>query len=124
MFAKRYFGLLPIGNTKTTDQKGTAIFIFPKDLPGDTAGFVTLVVKCSDEIGDYGEGEATKKLQLGKPTHTQSLIDTRAMWTVSAQAPFWVIICYCGAVLLVIACLLYILNQLGLIHKLVKKIKM
>ena len=117
MYAKRNFGLLPIGEKKTTDENGSVIFVFPKDLPGDTAGYVSLVVKLSDEIGNYGEGEVAEKLQVGTPTHPVSLIDTRAMWSIRSQAPYWVVITYCSAVLLVIGVIGYILKQLSIIYK-------
>jgi len=117
LYAKRNFGLLPIGEKKSTDKNGIVIFYFPEDLPGDTAGYVTLVVKLSDETGDIGEGEMTKKLQVGTPTHPVSLLDTRAMWSVRSQAPYWVIITYCSAVLLVLGVIGYILKQLSIIYK-------
>jgi len=120
VYTKRYFGLLQVGDRKTTDDKGTVIFNFPKDIPGDSSGLVTLVIRLNDEIGEFGEGETKVKLHLGTPTHPKSLIDTRAMWTVRSQAPYWLIIAYCLAVLAMIACLLYILNQLMIIRKLGK----
>jgi len=122
VYAKRNFGLLQIGNKAATDENGNVILKFPEDLPGDSLGYVTLDIKFNDEIGEFGESETTAKLLLGKPTHPESLIDTRAMWTVRSQAPYWVIIIYCMAVISVIGCLGYILNQLRIIHKLGKDI--
>lgn len=123
LYAKRYFGLLPVGEKKSSDENGIVIFNFPKDIPGDSAGLVTLVVKLSDEVGDFGESEITKKLQVGTPTHAVSLIDTRAMWSVNSQAPYWVFISYWSAVLLVLCCIGYILKQLSKINKLGKSSK-
>jgi mono/diheme cytochrome c family protein/ribosomal protein L35AE/L33A len=123
VYTKRNFGLLQIGNKTTTDENGNVILKFPEDLPGDSLGFVTLEIKFNDEIGEFGESETTVKLLLGKPTHSESLIDTRAMWTVRSQAPYWIIIIYCLVVISVITCLIYILNQLRIIQKLGKEIE-
>jgi mono/diheme cytochrome c family protein len=121
LYAKRYFGLMQIGVKKTTDANGEVVFNFPEDIPGDTSGYVNLTVKLNDEIGDFGEGEATAKMLVGKATHPQSLIDTRAMWSVSSNAPYWVKIAYLVAVLIVAACIGFILHQLHLIYKLGRK---
>jgi mono/diheme cytochrome c family protein len=112
LFAERYFGMLPVDKKKTTDQNGEAIFTFPKDLPGDTAGNVNLTVSLIDEVGSFGEGETKARLKVGMPFTPISLIDTRAMWSVRGNAPLWVLLTYCGAVLLVFGFVFYILSQL------------
>jgi len=112
VFAERTFGLLPIGKRKVTDQNGVAIIKCPADLPGDTAGFVNLTIQLDDEVGNFGEGDTKVRLKVGKPFFPKSLIDTRAMWSVRSQAPYWVLLTYCGAVLLVFGFIFYILNQL------------
>jgi hypothetical protein len=120
VFAKRNFGLLPVDGKKLTDKNGIAVFKFPKDLPGDSLGNVKIVVRLNDEPGDFGESETAVKLLVGMPTHPKSLIDTRAMWTVRSQSPYWVILTYGLSLLAVVLCLLYILNQLLIIRKLGK----
>ena len=112
VFAERYFGLLPIDKKRTTDANGEVFFYFPKDLPGDTGGYVNVTVNLVDEVGSFGEGETKVKLKVGKAFFPTSLIDTRAMWSVRSQAPLWVIFTYCGAVLVVFGFIFYILNQL------------
>lgn len=118
LYAQRKFGILPIDKKKVTNANGEAFFSFPSDLPGDTAGIITILAKFTDEIGDFGEAEASVKLPIGKPTHVTSLIDTRAMWTIRSRAPIWLIISYCGAVLLVFGIIGYILSQLMKLRKL------
>jgi len=117
LFAKRTFGFLQIGTKKTTNKNGEAVFAFPSDLPGDTAGYVNLTIKLMDEIGSFGEGETNLKLKMGKATHPKSLIETRAMWTVRSQAPVWLIAAYCSCVLTVIGFVLYILMQINKLRK-------
>jgi hypothetical protein len=117
LFAERYFGMMPVDKKRTTDQNGEAIFTFPSDLPGDTAGNINLSVTLVDEVGAFGEGEAKARLKIGMPFTPISLIDTRAMWSVRGNAPLWVLLTYCGAVLLVLGFVFYILNQLLIIRK-------
>jgi cytochrome c5 len=112
LFAERYFGMLPVDKKKTTDNNGEAIFTFPKNLPGDTAGNINLMVTLVDEVGAFGEGEAKTRLKVGMPFTPVSLIDTRAMWSVRGNAPLWLVITYCGAVFLVFGFVFYILTQL------------
>lgn len=112
LFAERYFGLLPIDKKRTTDNNGEAIFNFPKNLPGDTAGNINLTVSLIDEVGSFGEGETKARIKVGMPFTPVSLIDTRAMWSVRGNAPLWIVIIYCGAVFLVIGFVVYILKQL------------
>jgi mono/diheme cytochrome c family protein len=112
VFAERYFGLLPVDKKRTTDKNGEAIFNFPKDLPGDEDGNVNLTVSLNDEVGSFGEGETKATLKVGMPFTPVSLIDTRAMWSVRSNAPWWVIITYCLAVIVVFSFIFYILNQL------------
>ena len=112
LFAERTFGMLPIDKKKTTDNNGEAIFNCPKDLPGDTAGNVNLTVSLIDEVGSFGEGETKARLKVGMPFTPVSLLDTRAMWSVRGNAPIWLILTYCGAVLVVFGFIIYILNQL------------
>jgi mono/diheme cytochrome c family protein len=112
LFAERYFGMLPVDKKKTTDQNGEAIFTFPNDLPGDTAGNINLMVTLIDEVGSFGEGDTKARLKIGMPFTPVSLIDTRAMWSVRGNAPLWVLLTYCGAVLIVFGFIFYILSQL------------
>jgi cytochrome c5 len=117
VFADRTFGLLPISKRKVTDQNGEATIKCPADLPGDTAGFVNLTVQLDDEVGNFGEVETKIRLKVGKAFTPKSLIDKRAMWTVRSQAPYWVMITYCSAVLVVFGFIIYILSQLMKLRK-------
>lgn len=112
LFVERTFGLLPLDKKRTTDKNGEAIFNCPKNLPGDTAGNVNLTVSLIDEVGPFGEGDAKARLKVGKPFTPVSLLDTRAMWSVRGNAPLWVMLTYCFAVLIVFGFIFYILSQL------------
>ena len=92
LFAKRYFGKLPIEKGLKTDERGVANFVYPKDLPGNKLGEVELLVKVNDEV--YGEVESSTKLKIGIPTDKPGLTQQRAIWGVLAKAPYWIIALY------------------------------
>ena len=118
LFVKRYFGNLPIGESTPTDDKGIASFEFPKDIPGDKKGNLSVIAKLS------GEGIDTKKteiLTLGIPTDKPPLTFNRAMWNVGKKAPIWLIISYCTVVIVIWSFLGYIVMQLVKIRRANKK---
>jgi mono/diheme cytochrome c family protein len=115
LFASRYFGRLQIDKTQRTGSDGSAVFAFPKNLPGDKLGNVELVVKVSDE--NYGEIESVKKFRVGIPTDKPSLTQDRAIWNVLAKAPVWIILLYTSGVLVFGFVLLYLLNNLRQLKK-------
>ena len=110
LFAKRYFGNLQVEKSVKTDDNGSATFTFPKDLPGDKAGNVELVVKLNDE--NYGEIEHSKKFKLGIPTDKPALTAQRAIWGVLAKAPFWIIGLYSFGILCFLAIVALIFKNL------------
>jgi len=108
-FVKRYFGYMMIGNPKTTNEKGIALFDFPADLPGDKEGVVDLKALVKNASSQLSEAKVEARMAIGKPMNRPSLIATRAWWTVRSQAPVWVILTYSLSVLLVWGCILYII---------------
>lgn len=116
MFVSRYFGKLQIGKTMRTDSVGCAMFDFPKDLPGDSAGNLEVVINVNDEV--YGEIESISKMQIGVPTDKPSLTEKRAIWNVLKLAPWWIIITYTTILLGVGFVILLIIKNLIKIKKL------
>lgn len=116
MFVSRYFGKLQIGKTLRTDSVGCAMFDFPKDLPGDSAGNLEVVINVNDEV--YGEIESISKMQIGVPTDKPSLTEKRAIWNVLKLAPWWIIITYTTILLGVGFVILLIIKNLIKIKKL------
>jgi mono/diheme cytochrome c family protein len=116
LFAKRYFGNLPIGETKTTDNQGIALFSFPTNLPGDSAGVVTLLVQPVDQ-GAFGETKAEASLAIGVPTNRQPLNEQRALWNVVQKTPIWLLLTYIFSVLTVWGFIFYVMLQLRMIFK-------
>lgn len=107
-YVKRTFSNLPIGDVfNTTDENGMVQVDFPKDLPGDPEGNVTILVKImeSDLYNDLTV-ETTKKWGIPTPL-TDQLGEKRSLWAAAANAPIplvlsvsamivsiWFIICY------------------------------
>jgi len=116
LFAKRFFGNLLIDEARNTDAQGTALFNFPKDLPGDSTGFVQLLAKLSDESA-YGEAKADTSLAVGVPTYRPPLNEQRAMWNVVQKTPIWLLLAYTFTVLAVWGFIFYVLLQIRAIYK-------
>jgi len=116
LFAKRFFGNLLIDEARNTDAQGIALFNFPKDLPGDSTGFVQLLAKLSDEAA-YGEAKADTTLAIGVPTYRPPLNEQRAMWNVVQKTPIWLLLTYSFTVLAVWGFIFYVLLQIRAIYK-------
>ena len=116
LFAKRYFGNLLIDEARSTNAQGIAVFNFPKDLPGDSAGFVQLIAKFSDEAA-FGESKADTTLAIGVPTYRPPLNEQRAMWNVVQKTPIWLLLAYSFTVLAVWGFIIYVVFQIRAIYK-------
>jgi len=116
LFAKRYFGNLLIDEARNTDAQGKAIFNFPKDLPGDSAGFVQLSARLTDDAA-FGEAKADTTLAVGVPTYRPPLNEQRAMWNVVQKTPIWLLLAYIFTVLAVWSFIFYVLLQIRAIYK-------
>ena len=119
LFAKRYFGNLPIDGAKNTDSTGKAVFNFPADLPGDSSGAIKMYVKLSDEVR-FGEVRVDTALNVGVPTWNPPLNEKRAMWNIVQKTPVWLLLSYTIVVLTIWGIILYILFQLRTIFRLGK----
>ena len=117
LFVKRTFGNLSVAES-TTDAEGLAKFNFPTDIPGDTAGNLTLVALA----GSNGKELSTSKVEkIGVPVKVKNQLDERAMWNISSMAPIWLIIVYTVGVLGILATLGYIFHLLKKIREINNK---
>ena len=84
-------------------------FRFPEDIPGDTAGNLSLIA-IAGAGGKQIILEKTEKIGIAvKPL---LLLDQRAWWNVRSKAPLWLVISYvCGGIA-VAAVVLYVFLQL------------
>ncbi len=115
LFAKRYFGNLPIDQSHATDNQGVARFNFPTDLPGDSLGLVLLQATPSDEAA-FGEAKADTALAIGLPTYRPPLNEQRALWNVVQKTPIWLLLTYSLSVLAVWGLIAFVLMQLRAIY--------
>jgi len=83
---KRLFCLYPIGTGKT-DQAGNAIATFPSDMPGDTSGKVSVVVRIQDS-DTYANVEKSENAEWGK----HLVIESRPRRGLGdTDAPLWMV---------------------------------
>lgn len=90
IFIKRSFLPMKIG-TATTDENGEASLEIPNNLPGDTKGNITLLVKL-DENETYGNLEASAIQPWGVPVSAVIEKQPRALW--SPHPPIWMLITF------------------------------
>jgi mono/diheme cytochrome c family protein len=109
LLAARYFGNLPVAASKLTNKRGEVTFDFPKEIPGNKYGTVTLISRVNDETGLLGEAETSIKAGIGIAINTVSLTAERAMWNVRSKAPIWVMLSYSLVVIVVWGFILYII---------------
>lgn len=109
---KRYFGTLRVGDPKTTNARGLALFDFPSDLPGGPFGILEITAKVKDETGLLYANQAKARLVIGKPYLLKSLTDAHAMWSVRSKAPVWLILTFSLSLITVWGFIFYILISL------------
>jgi hypothetical protein len=120
---KKSFGSLPVeGDNMATDETGTVTVEFPKAMPGDKDGNVTVLAKVEDnpKVGDL-ETEAISK--FGVATHIENILNKRALWAARASAPISLVITVNALLALVWGTILYILFKLITINRLGKNEK-
>ena len=87
IYVPRMFNQLQIGDGYL--EEGEAIIEFPKDLPGDTEGLITLIAKLEDH-SDYGNIEIKTTGKWGTEKLNDFTGEDPALWT--AIAPMWMIV--------------------------------
>lgn len=86
-YVKRTFSLLPFGDAfNSTDENGKVSVAFPNDLPGDTIGNVTIVVKILDS-DNYDDLTLEIDKNWGLVTELDTTGEKRSLWAASANAP-------------------------------------
>jgi hypothetical protein len=93
LYVHRTFGLLPVDDTKTTDKDGLASFRISGNLPGDTAGNVTVSARFTNE-DIFGTVSTDTVLSAGVKTYPVSLVAERGMWNNVRMAPIWLILTF------------------------------
>ena len=87
-YVQRLFGMMPAAedNTISTDEKGEAAFAFPKNIPGDTAGLITISARMEDNA-QYGNVENKANASWGNRLLVDKDPFPRALWEPYAPLP-------------------------------------
>ena len=87
-YVQRLFGIMPAAEdyTSNTDENGEAVFSYPKSIPGDTAGLITIAARMEDNK-QFGNVENKANASWG----TRLMVDKdpfpRALWEPYAPLP-------------------------------------
>ena len=120
LFIKKSFGNLPVeGDNMATDDDGVVTVEFPKQMPGDKKGNVTLLAKVEDEP-KTGDLEATAVSGFGIPSQPKSMLNERSLFAASSNAPIPLVITVNLLIVIVWGTIFYILFKLLTINKLGK----
>ncbi|OYT17046.1 MAG: hypothetical protein B7C24_04600 [Bacteroidetes bacterium 4572_77] len=84
-YVDRMYSLLPIGEG-FTDEQGELDISFPKNIPGDSLGNLTVIVKIEDS-DEHGNIEVSKTIKWGIPVDYTEQLFPRSLWT--DNAPYW-----------------------------------
>jgi len=113
-FVKRLFGDLRIGGDRTyTDDQGKVTIAFPDDLPGDSEGRLTVIVRLEDM--EFNPLEIQESIDWGLTKGTY-WTEKRALWKDNAYVPWWVLLSYAGITGGVWITIIYVMLQLKKIH--------
>ncbi len=118
LYVKRYFGKMQVGDVKTTNAKGQALFEFPADFPGNKDGYVEVSAMVNDPKSIMKTTPANATLAIGVPTDKPSLTATRAMWSTRDKAPVWILLTYTLSVIIVWGFIFYIIYSILKIKRL------
>ncbi|MCX6290956.1 MAG: hypothetical protein NT126_04260, partial [Bacteroidetes bacterium] len=116
---RRLFGIMPMGeeSSATTDESGTAVFTFPKDINGDETGSVEIVARILDDE-NFGSIEASAKTQWGMQLVVDKNPFPRAIW--EPKAPLWLIIAFStvfGAIWFTYGYVVYTISKIDRLEK-------
>jgi len=87
-YVQRLFGIMPAAeeNTISTDENGEASFAFPKNIPGDTSGLISIAAKMEDNE-EFGNVENKTDAPWGIALVKEKDPFPRALWEPSAPIP-------------------------------------
>lgn len=113
IYVHRMLSLQKIGE-ETTDDNGELNLEFPRDLPGEADGSVTVVARV-EENEMFGNVESAQVKDWGIPVDHSVVVTTRALWT--QIAPWWMIITLTILLTGVWGHYVYVIVQLVMIKK-------
>jgi hypothetical protein len=92
VYVKRLFGELPVSvDFNTTNSEGQTDIDFPKEIPGDTAGILTVIIKVPDhEL--YGNLVYREDIAWGQPIVVEHEQIQGELWSARSNAPLYLIL--------------------------------
>ena len=117
LLVARYFGNMPVSDTRNTDKTGQVKFAVPANIPGDVNGIITLIAKINDETGELEALETNLKIAAGIPIHPVALNAQRAMWNTRDKSPVWLVLVFSLSLIIVWVVIFYIFVSLGKVRK-------
>ena len=122
-YVKRTFSNLPFGGVfNTTDENGKVTVEFPKDLPGDHEGNVTILVEIKDSDIYNNQSIETVK-NWGVQTALDPVEQNRSLWAAGASAPIPLVLIISSLIFSIWFIIFYIIYILIRISK-IKSIKL
>jgi hypothetical protein len=117
LYVQRTFSRLPIGEYfNTTDETGQVTVEFPNDLPGDTAGNVTIIASL-EEDDNFKAAEVSKVANFAVPADIDPHENKRSLAAAGANAPISLLLLVNGLILVVWGILVYIFTQIFKIRR-------
>jgi hypothetical protein len=124
IYVKTLFGLLPISEEfAKTDEMGKLTIEFPFDIKGDENGEVMIVGKVNDH-SDFGNLQYRDKINWALPLEDTDILSGRELWSVSANAPYWLVITVMTILIGVWGTILYIIVLIFTIKRLGAKMSL
>lgn len=122
VYAQRLFGELPVSvDFNTTNNEGQTDIDFPNEIPGDTAGILTVIVKVPDhEL--YGNLVYRQDIAWGQPIVVEHKQIQGELWSARSNAPLYLILLVntiligIWGTIAYIVILLYRINKFGKEH--------
>ncbi|MBN2755895.1 MAG: hypothetical protein JXR51_01880 [Bacteroidales bacterium] len=90
VYVKRLYSLFTV-EKGSTDENGQLQVKFPMDMPGDSTGNLTVIVKLLDN-DEYGTIEKSQNIQWGTVVSYSDDQHLRALWASAGEAPLWMLI--------------------------------
>ena len=111
-YVQRTFSLLPIGELfNFTDEHGEVAVEFPLDLPGDSSGNVTIIVKLEDD-DVFLDTYVQETINWGIPTYLKYEENVRSLWAAGANAPVSLLILVNSLIAAVWGVIFYIMYKI------------
>ena len=123
LYVKRLYSLLPVGKVASTDSLGEAEISFPKDLPGDQNGMLTVIAKIEkDDV--YGTVETQSQVKWGAAPKAELLhLSSRSLSASRENAPMFLVIASSLIIIVIWGTIFYVVFQLLKIKKAARVVK-